>query len=89
MAAVGALFLGSAEIPLTADEYRQRARVAGLPCVVVHNPSDTETLRVDVLDRRGECIGAVLLLPREACDFPTVETLSYRHVPAAFVHAPT
>lgn len=78
-------FMGSPDVPLSVDEYRRRYRPADVPHVRVSNPGD-DTLRADVLTRGGVLV-SVLLLPREACEFPTLETYSWRFVPAAFVGA--
>lgn len=80
------MFMGSAEIPLSADEYRRRYVPQDIPHVWVANPGD-DTLRVDVAASSGALIISVLLLPREGIRLPTLQGYRFQFAPSAFVHA--
>jgi hypothetical protein len=85
-ASAAVVFMGSQEIPLSAEEYRRRYVPQHVPHISVSNPG-LETVRADVASASGGLLLSVLLLPQELVQLPTLEGYKFQFVPSAYVHA--
>jgi hypothetical protein len=81
-------FMGTTEIPLSAEEYMRRYRPTDVPHVWIKNPNAKESLRVDMYGSAG-LLCSVLLSAEQGCYFPTIDGLRFHVLPGAYVHAAT